>query len=108
MGEFTDQRGLPRELIGKKKISTCQCRRHRRLGFNPWVRKIPSHRKWQPTLELLPGKSHGQRSVTGYSPWDCKLSNMTEQLSTYAQTRGIIQLKTMPSEELEFLILEKM
>ena len=34
--------------------------------------------------------------------------DMTEQLSTYAQTRGIIQLKTMPSEELEFLILEKM
>ena len=33
-----------------------QCRRHRRGGFNPWVRKIPSKRKWQPTPEFLPEK----------------------------------------------------
>ena len=70
------------------------------------VWKIPSSRKWQPTLIFLPEKSHGKRSVTGYSPWDCKQSDMTEQLSTYAQTRGIIQLKTMTSEELEFLTVE--
>ena len=31
------------------KESTCQCRRHRRSGFDPWVRKIPWRRKWQPT-----------------------------------------------------------
>ena len=37
-------------------------------------------RKWQPTLVLLPGKSHGQRSLIGYSPWGCKESDMTEQL----------------------------
>jgi len=46
-------------------------------GFNPWVRKIPSGRKWQPTLVLLPGKSHRQRSLVGYNPWDRKESNMT-------------------------------
>ena len=51
--------GLPRWLSGKE--SACQCRR---LGFNPWVGKIPWRRKWQPT----PGKSHGQRSLAGYSP----------------------------------------
>ena len=45
--------------------STCQCRRH---GFDPWVRKIPWSRKWQPTLIFLPGKSHGQWSLAGYSP----------------------------------------
>ena len=43
----------------------CQCRS---LGFDPWVRKIPWRRKWQPTPVFLPGKSHGQRSLAGYSP----------------------------------------
>ena len=43
--------------------------------FNPWVRKIPSRRKWQPTPAFLPGISHGQRS---YSPWDGKELNTTE------------------------------
>ena len=35
----------------------------------PWARKIPRRRKWQPTLVFLPGESHGQRSLVGYSPW---------------------------------------
>ena len=34
----------------------------------PWVRKIPWRRKWQCTPVFLPGKSHGQRSLVGYSP----------------------------------------
>ena len=42
--------------------------RHKRHGFNPWVRKIPCRRKWQPTPIFLPGESHGQRSLVGYSP----------------------------------------
>ena len=37
-----------------------------------WVRKIPWRRKWQPTPVFLPWKSHGQRSLAGHSPWDCK------------------------------------
>ena len=37
-------------------------------GFNPWTRKIPWRRKWQSALVFLPGKSHGQRSLAGYSP----------------------------------------
>ena len=40
------------------KISACQCTRCR---FDPWVRKIPWRRKWQPTPVFLPGESHGQR-----------------------------------------------
>ena len=51
-----------------------------RLRFNPWVGKIPWRRKWQPTLLLLPGKSHGQRSLVGYSSWDCKEWGTTERL----------------------------
>ena len=37
-----------------------------------WVRKIPWRRKWQPIPVLLPGKSHGQRNLIGYSPWVTK------------------------------------
>ena len=56
--------GLPRWLRGRE--CACQCRR---CGFYPWVRKTPWRRKWQPTPVFLPGKSHGQRSLAGNSPW---------------------------------------
>ena len=59
--------GLPWWLSGKESI--CQ---HRRLGFSPGVTKIPWKRKWQPTPVFLPGESHGQRSLAGYSPWITK------------------------------------
>ena len=36
-------------------------------GFDPWVRKIPWRRKWQPTPVFLPGESHGWRSLVGYT-----------------------------------------
>ena len=48
---------------------------YRRPGFDPWVRKIPWRRKWQPTLVLLPGESHGQRSLVGYSPWSQRVTH---------------------------------
>ena len=47
----------------------------KRLGFDPWVRKIPWRRKWQPTPVFLPWKSHGQRSLVGYSPWGRKIGH---------------------------------
>ena len=53
----------------------------RRPGFDPWVRKICWRRKWQLTPVFLPRKSHGWRSLVGYSPWDCKELDMTEQLT---------------------------
>ena len=68
--------GLPRWFSSKE--STCQCRRH---WFNPWVGKSPWRRKWQPTSVVLPGKSHGQSSLAGYSPWGPKESDTTEQLN---------------------------
>ena len=43
-------------------------RRRCRVRFDPWDRKIPWSRKWQPTPVFLPGESHGQRSWVGYSP----------------------------------------
>ena len=64
------------------KESTCQCRRCKRCRFNPWVRKIPWKRKWQPTLVFLAGKFHGQRSLVGYCPWGLKESDTTEHTHT--------------------------
>ena len=51
-----------------------------RPGFDPWVGKIPWRRKWQPTSVLLPGESHGGKSLVGYSPWGRKESDTTERL----------------------------
>ena len=55
------------------KESACQCRRHERQEFDPWVGKIPWRRKWKPTPVFLPRKFHGQRSLAScYSPWGRK------------------------------------
>ena len=66
------------------KESTCQCRRHKRLGFDPWVRKIPWRRAWQPTPAFLPGESHGQRSLAGYILEGCKKLDMTKVTCMHA------------------------
>ena len=47
---------------------TYQCRRCKRSGIYPWVKKIPWRRAWQPTPVFLPGESHGQRNLVGYGP----------------------------------------
>ena len=60
--------GLPRCFSGKE--FTCQCRS---CGFNSWVGKIPWMRKRQPSPVFLPGKSHGQRNMVGYSPWSSRV-----------------------------------
>ena len=53
-----------------------------RPRFDPWVGKIPWRRKWQPTPVFLPGKSHGWKSLAGYSSlWGCKELDMTEMTS---------------------------
>ena len=65
--------GLPRWLSGKE--SACQCRRPKRCRFDPWVGKMPWRRAWPPTPVFLPGKSHGQRSLVGYSPWGQRLGH---------------------------------
>ena len=57
---------LSREL-GCGKESVCQCRSHKRLGFNLWVWKIPWKRAWELTPVFLPRESHGQRNLVSYS-----------------------------------------
>ena len=50
-------------------------------GFDHWVRKIPWRRKWQTTPVFSPGKSHGQKSLLGYSLWGPKELDITEWLT---------------------------
>ena len=54
---------------------------HRKYEFDPWVGKIPWRRAGQPTPVSLPREFHGQRSLAGYSPWDCKESDTAERLT---------------------------
>jgi len=60
------------------KESTCNAEDAGRHEFDPQVRTIPWMWAWQLTPVFLPGKSHGERSLVGYSPWGCKESDMTE------------------------------
>ena len=64
-----------------------------------WVRKIPWRRKWQLTLVFLPGKSHGQRSLVGYSPRGHKESDTSEQLThTHIQLGHAESSYTVPGK----------
>ena len=87
---------LPWWLSGEE--SACRCRR---LEFDPWVRKIPWRREWQPTPVFLPGEFSGQRGVAGYSPWACKELDMTKQQLTHnicnILTERICELRTLYS-----------
>ena len=60
------------------KEPTYQCKIQKSRGFDSWVGKIRWRREWLPTPVFLPGKSHGQRSLVGYSLWGRKESDTTE------------------------------
>ena len=68
--------GFPGGTSGKE--PTYQCRRHKRHGFALWIGKISWRRAWQPTPDFLPGESHGQRSLVGYS--------LSDQIRSVAQS----------------------
>ena len=68
--------GFPGDISGKE--PACQCGRHKRHRFDPWLGKIPWRRVWQHAPVFLPVESHEQRSLAGYSPWGRKESDMTE------------------------------
>ena len=59
------------------------------LGSIPWVRKSPWRREWQPTPVFLPGESHGQSSLVGYSPSGQKESDMTKLMDAHSQFRCV-------------------
>ena len=64
----------------------------KRPRFDLWVRKISCRREWLPTSIVLPGESHGQRSLVGYSPWGHKESDMTQRLKKQQQTQAGLSL----------------
>ena len=70
------------QVVKLVKNLPAQCRRHKRHGFSPWVRKIPWRRTWQPTPGFLPGKSHGQGSLAGYGSYGLKELRTTEHACT--------------------------
>ena len=80
----TNPKELPRWLSGKE--SAYQCRRRR---FDPWIGKIPWRRKLYPTPVFLPGQSHGQRSLAGYSPWGREESDTTEWTQAHGRQFGL-------------------
>ena len=95
--------GFPGGSSGKE--SGCQCRSRRRYRFNPWVRKIPWRKKWQPIPVFLSGKFHGQRCLAGYSPKCCKeldITEATECTHTHTQThRMLMAIKDIYQEKLQ-------
>ena len=86
--DFISFRYIPKSGLGKvssSKESACQ---HRRYRFDPWVRKIPWGRPWQPTSVFFPGKFHRQRSLRGSSSWSYKESDTTELLDNNSIPRS--------------------
>ena len=76
------------------KESTCQCRRYKRHGFSPWVKKMLWRRKWKPAPVLLPRKFHKQRSLVGlcifHRLWNCKELDVTEHTHTHTHTHTVL------------------
>ena len=70
-----------------KRLSTIQ-----ETWLDHWVRKIYWRRKWQSTPVLLPGKSHGQRSLVSYSLWGRKELDTTEQLHFHGSSLSFVLL----------------
>ena len=76
LDDWIKEAGFPGGVSGKEPAG--QCRRCKRHMFDPWVMKIPWRRAWLPTPVFLPGESHGQRSLVGYSPQGLNESETTE------------------------------
>ena len=67
--------GVPSLIPGQEAIKRC--------GFHPWLGEIPWRRAWQPIEVFLPGESHGQRRLEGYSLQGHKEWDTTERLSSF-------------------------
>ena len=91
---WTVAQGFPGGLTGKE--STFNAGDTGRHEFNPQVRKIPWRRAWQPTAIFLPRKSHGQKSLVGYSPWGSQKfrHNWSDWAHRFEQT---VDLQAPPS-----------
>ena len=79
--------GFPGGTSGEE--PSCQCRRQKGRGLDPWVGKIPQRRAWQLIPVFLPGESHGWGSMAGYSPQGRK--RVGQDLSDLAWTHVVLK-----------------
>ena len=94
IGQDRDWKGFPGGTSGGE--LTCQCRRQKGHGFSPWVGKIPWRRQWQLTPVFLPGESHGQRSLAGYTVHRvAKSRTRLKQLNVHTQR---LETEFIPSQ----------
>ena len=77
---WTSMRSTSWGFPGGINVEECHCKRHKRHGFDPWVKKIPWRRAWHPTPVFLPEKSHGQKSGRYMGSQKSRM-DMTEQLN---------------------------
>ena len=84
-----------------------QRRKCKRWGFDPWVGKIPWTRKWQLIPIFVPAESHGQRSMTSHSPWDCRVGHSwahtlktNEIVSANLYSHNMWKLQFLPSHSM--------
>ena len=88
-------RGLPGSTGGKE--PTCNAGDIMRCGFDPGVGKIPWRRTWQSTPVFLPGESHGQRCLAGYSPWSRRSRTRLKLLSKAKQSKHVKNSVLIPT-----------
>ena len=97
--------------LNEPKDSTGSAGNTRDVGLIGWVGKIPFRKKWQPSPVFLPKKSHGQRSLLGYSLRGHKELDTTEQMSmpTHARVHTYTQTDrhTVSLDSLRFLRMDE-
>ena len=82
-------RCLGASLIAQSVKSACNAGD---LGLIPGSGRCPWRRKWQPTPVFLPGESHGQRSLAGYSPWVARVGHNLANKSEVSVASNICSL----------------
>ena len=93
-------------LVAQLVKNLLQCRRP---DFVSWVGKIPWRRKWQPAPVFLPGESHGQRSLTGYTVHGVarighNLATKPPPTTTETVETGAFGIKPLPTQTLTLLL----
>ena len=80
--EIQRRKGFPGRTVVKNPPSA-RAGDMRDVGSIPGLGRFPWRREWLPTPVLLPGKSHGQRTLAGYGPWVAKSQTRLKQLNTH-------------------------
>ena len=103
---FIKKKWLPSHLLGfpggaSGKEPACQCRKCKRCRFDPWVRKIPWRRAWQPTPIFLPEESYEQRILVCYGPWSHRVGHGWSDLAQMSMSKAIYYVQVTNSLHLK-------